>query len=470
MDSRAPLAAPTPSVSPLGSAPRYRRLLVLIPWIALIHAASIVAVLGWLGARTGAPVHAAVIALGLASALFTMWRTGLAARYTPATPPDDDALPSITVVVPAFDEGATVAETLHTIAACDYPRDRLQIVAVDDGSHDDTHAWMLLAEAAIGPIVEVLRLPRNRGKREALAAGFEVATGDVLVTVDSDSFVRRDALRNLVAPLVRHPEVGAVAGNVRVAPRQTSLWSRLLDNAFTYSFEVVRAGQSVLGSVFCTPGAAAAYRRDLVLDVLPEWREETFLGRPAAIGEDRALTNRILAQGFHVTYQSTAVVETLVPDTLGAMRRMLLRWARSNVRESLVLLSFVFARFRRGPVAGVRLLAVQEAASLVLAGVGFVAAVATLAVRPVELVVATVAATVVAATVPALAFALLRGSVASAGWAVIDGLVRALVLPWLAPWALLTPHHSGWLTRGAAPRSAPDVAPRTVALESVGGG
>src|SRR5262249_7140076 len=153
----------------------------------------------------------------------------------------------------------------------------------------------------------------------ALHEGFVRSRGQVLVTVDSDSEVHADTLRNLVTPLVVDESVGAVAGNVRVLNREGGPIARMMDVVFTYAFDFIRAAQSEVRTVMCTPGALSAYRRGLVLRVLPRWMAQTFLGLPANIGEDRALTNFILREGYHVTFQGNAVVDTEVPTSLAPL-------------------------------------------------------------------------------------------------------------------------------------------------------
>lgn len=79
---------------------------------------------------------------------------------------------------------------------------------------------------------------------------------DVIVTVDSDSMVLPDTLRQLVSPLAQDPAIGAVAGNIRVSNMEEGLIPRMMDVNFVFNFDLMRAGQSVLRSVFCTPGGA----------------------------------------------------------------------------------------------------------------------------------------------------------------------------------------------------------------------
>jgi hyaluronan synthase len=127
--------------------------------------------------------------------------------------------------------------------------------------------------------------------------------------------------------------VGAVAGNVRVENSNRGALPMMMDTAFVFSFEFIRAGQSVINTVMCTPGALSAYRGSVLLKVLNEWLGQTFMGRRANIGEDRALTNLILREGYLTRFQKNALVYTEVPMTYRNLYKMLLRWARSNVRE-----------------------------------------------------------------------------------------------------------------------------------------
>jgi hyaluronan synthase len=189
-------------------------------------------------------------------------------------------------------------------------------------------------------------LPKNGGKREALRAGFVRARGEVVVTVDSDSKLDPGALKAIVAPIVKDAEVAAVAGKVVVLNRYESVLTRLLAARFFITFDFSRAVQSRFGAVLCCPGALTAYRREAVLKVLSAWTAQTFLGSPCTIGEDRALTTWLLRAGYRSVYQASAIVQTLVPARMSGVARMLVRWERGNVRESLVLLPLLFTRWR----------------------------------------------------------------------------------------------------------------------------
>src|SRR5690606_6126378 len=107
-----------------------------------------------------------------------------------------------------------------------------------------------------------------------------------------------------------------------------------------------RSAQSMLGSVLCTPGALSAYRKEAVMACLPDWINQTFMGQPSDIGEDRAMTNMILKQGYHVQFQENAYVYTNIPKRYKNLYKMFIRWERSNVRENIMMSKFAFTDFR----------------------------------------------------------------------------------------------------------------------------
>lgn len=296
----------------------------------------------------GAPTRAALVGLGLAActALYAAVCLYHALRYRPLPPPGDDELPSLTVIVPAFNEGPMVRIALLSALASDYPEGKLEVIAVDDGSTDDTWQHIEAVASEHPGRVLALRQPRNRGKREALRAGFLRARGDIVVTVDSDSQLEPGALRAAAAPIVADPEVAAVAGKVVVLNRYESLLTRLLAARFYLTFDLARAVQSRFGAVLCCPGALTAYRRAAVMRVLDRWSSQTFLGSPCTIGEDRALTTWLLRDGSRAVYQANAVVRTLVPAHLRGVVRMLIRWERGNVRENLMMVPVFFTSWR----------------------------------------------------------------------------------------------------------------------------
>lgn len=144
-------------------------------------------------------------------------------RYKPISSVSDDELPTCTVIVPAYNEGKQVWDTLMSLAESDFPKEKLQLLSIDDGSKDDTWYWMQEAKKKLGDRLAIYQQPENKGKRHALYRGFNEGTGEVFVTVDSDSIVKKYTLRNLVSPFVTNEKCGAVAGNIRVLNNKEAL-------------------------------------------------------------------------------------------------------------------------------------------------------------------------------------------------------------------------------------------------------
>lgn len=390
-------------------------------------------------------VYALRIFLGLNLSVF-LWRILLVLKYKPIESCSDKKLPRCTVIVPAYNEGEGVLKTLRSVAQSIYPADKLQIIVIDDGSVDDTFEWIKAACGEMRGRIESIRFRKNRGKREALFAGIIRSRGQIIVTIDSDSVIEPQTLRRMVSPFVSDKTVGAVAGDVRVLNRDEGLIPRMLDVIFSYSFDFLRASQSMVNTVFCTPGALAAYRKKVVMKNLNEWLNQTFLGARANIGEDRAITNMIIRDGWSVKFQSNAVVYTMVPTTYCKLCKMLLRWARSNVRETFAMGKFIFRKFRCGSMSGARVNFIMSCINLalpkVLAGVvmGFIF------LRAQTYLSQIMFGTVIASTVPAVFYAY-RNKSSDSIWAYAYGLFWLVGLWWITPWAIATCRNGSWLTR-----------------------
>ena len=263
--------------------------------------------------------------------------------YRPAAAATRESAPSLTVIIPAYNEGAMVLQSIESVAKADYPHDRLEILVVDDGSKDDTWSYISQAAERYPGLVTALRHERNKGKREALALGFSRARGEVLVTIDSDSVIERGALLALAGPF-RDPRIGAVAGRVEVYNRAHGIIPRMLHVRYMLSFDMLRAVESVYRNVYCCPGALTGLRASGVRQVLERWKNQQFLGSRCTFGEDRAMTNYLLDSGYDTVYQRTAVVRTLVPISYVKLCKMLLRWDRSYVREEIRFTRIVWKR------------------------------------------------------------------------------------------------------------------------------
>jgi hyaluronan synthase len=380
--------------------------------------------------------------LGLEAAYLAL-QTFLWLRYRPREIDAGAPLPRLSVIIPAFNEGPMVERSIRSVARADYPRDRLEIIVVDDGSRDDTFFHMRKLRHEFPDLVRMIHFPGNRGKRAALREGFLAASGEVVLTIDSDSEIDRGTLQAMVAPFA-DARVGAVAGRVTVLNRDTFI-GRMLDVQFAVSFDFLRAAQSQYGTVMVCPGALSAFRRAVIVPHLDGWMVQRFLGRPVGHGEDQALTNVVLRAGYDTVYQRNAIVRTLVPDRYRQLSRMLLRWDRSFFVEGFAFARFMFKRLRpRGRVLPVVAFVCSNLRAL------FFAAALTQLPRLGQLGVRELGAIVFVGALTSACTALyyLRTERSARFlYGIAYAFYSLLFLQWVFPWALVTVRDERWGTR-----------------------
>ncbi len=294
-----------------------------------------------LASLTRDPVFAAY---SVAVLCYLLIRFVISALYRPA--PDSGHRPSISIIVPAFNEEDGIIATIESCLGVEYPTGLLEVVVVNDGSSDAT--WLRILEAKeFHAGVVAIDLGRNHGKRAAMAEGIRRSTGEILLFVDSDSYLDRGAAIAIAAPFADE-RIGAVVGHADVANDMDSWLTKMQQVRYYAAFRIIKGTESVLsGTVTCASGCCSAYRRSAVLPILDEWEHQTFLGRAATFGDDRSLTNHILRK-HRVVYQSTAVAATIAPTTLRRFLVQQLRWKKSWLRESLYVTRYFW---RKNPIA-----------------------------------------------------------------------------------------------------------------------
>ncbi|MDP3505299.1 MAG: glycosyltransferase [Myxococcales bacterium] len=383
-------------------------------------------------------------AIALIQTFYTALLGLLWMRYRPFKAPEGAEWPKVSVIIPAYNEGPMVGRSIRSVAACAYPKDKLEVIVVDDGSRDDTFFHMQFLRREFPDLVKLVRFSGNRGKRSALVAGIRAATGDFIVTIDSDSEIDPRTVHEMVTPFLADPQVGGVAGRVAVLNRDSPI-SRMLEVQFTLAFDYGRAAQSVYRTVACCPGALSAFRKSIILPFLDEWENQRFLGRPVNHGEDQALTNIVLRQGYDTVYQRSAVVNTLVPTTYSQLSRMFLRWDRSYIVEGFSFARFMFTRYRKNN----RLLPIV---TFFVSNLRFVLVAVAIMEAPklFDTNVTTVGRSIVA---------LLIGTIFSAAYylrfersfrwvyGVLYAVFSLVALQWILPWALVTVRDERWGTR-----------------------
>ncbi|HVV86184.1 MAG TPA: glycosyltransferase [Kofleriaceae bacterium] len=238
--------------------------------------------------------------------------------------------PTVTVVVPMFNEGAGIRATLESLLALHYPADKLEIVVVDDCSTDDSHAHASAVAKASGGRLKVVRNPQNMGKRRSINRAVRQSRAEVIISVDSDVTVDREAVRHMVARFTR-PDIAAVGGWVDVRNKYDNWLTRMQTVKYFLSYHFLKNIEWAFQRVMCLSGCLTAYRREVLVELEPVLENRAICGVPIKYGEDRFLTRQIIKAGYRTTMSLDAVCWTEAPTKLMDYFSQQLRWRRSNV-------------------------------------------------------------------------------------------------------------------------------------------
>ena len=232
----------------------------------------------------------------------------------------DDAeptsLPPVTILVPAYNEGAVIQGSIRSLLQLDYPR--YEILVIDDGSKDDT---TVKASAYAGEhgraTVRVITKP-NGGKARALNTGIAQATSEFILCMDGDSALHPQTLRRAIRHF-QDPAIGAVAGSVKVVNR-TNLLSSLQALEYIEGLNMVRAAQGFFRLVNIIPGPIGIFRKS-ALEKVGCYDHDTF-------AEDCDLTLKLLLEGWQVNYEPGAIAYTEAPEKMLDLLKQRYRWTR----------------------------------------------------------------------------------------------------------------------------------------------
>ncbi|HVO32332.1 MAG TPA: glycosyltransferase [Elusimicrobiota bacterium] len=233
-------------------------------------------------------------------------------------------MPPVSVLIPAHNEELVIERTIRTILASDYPKDRLEIIVLNDGSMDRT-AELLDALAKENPSIRPVHIPRERGgrgKAAVLNRGVGLATHDLIAIFDADNQPDPGSLRYLASQFVMEPTLGAALGKFRTVNRRRNWLTRFI-NIEGLSFQwIVQAGRWKLLKIATLPGTNFIVRRPVLVEVGP-WDEQ-------ALTEDAELSLRILEAGHRIKFVPYAVTWEQEPENLSTWFRQRTRWARGN--------------------------------------------------------------------------------------------------------------------------------------------
>ena len=301
--------------------------------------------------------NALLYSYSLVAAMFLLSRYAFGALYKPVKI-NPDFKPSVTIIIPCFNEETWIRRTILSCMNQYYPADKLEVIVVDDCSSDRSveviKETIEEIKSSVGERLHVndrlsyIVQEKNAGKRAALCRGVDVAKGKLVIFVDSDSFLDPYAVINLVQPF-QDPKMGGVAGRTDVANTYTNSLTKMQAVRYYIAFRVMKASEALFDTVTCLSGPLSCYRKEIVKKHEDDWLNQRFLGHKATFGDDRAMTNFVL-KNYRTSYQDTAICSTIVPNQQKVFLKQQMRWKRSWLRESLMAGEFMW---RKEPFAAV---------------------------------------------------------------------------------------------------------------------
>jgi len=265
---------------------------------------------------------------------FLIFRLTTTYLYTPI--PDQGYRPKVSVIVPVYNEENDIGNTIDSILNSDYPKNKLELVVIDDKSKDKS--LEVINKKRLDCEFKVVAQHKNMGKRHAMAAGVKQCSGEILVCIDSDTIVKPDAIKLLVQPFT-DTKVYCVCGNAAVAnesePKTNTILARFQKVWYADSFRIRKGVESIFNMVICCSGVLSAYRREKFEKVADEWLNEKFLGREVVSGDDRQMTNLMMQMGGKSVFQSNALAYTIAPHKFKKFLVQQVRWGRSGFRGML---------------------------------------------------------------------------------------------------------------------------------------
>jgi len=241
--------------------------------------------------------------------------------------------PTVSVLMPCYNEGKTVYETIESISKSNYPTDKFEVIAQDDCSVDDSYDWMLKAQHDFTNIhVRIGRNEVNCGKARSVCNALQHSTAEIIISIDSDCIFHPDAIRELTACFAE-PRIGSVGGRVGVRNPNDSVITTIQTVVYYSAFQLYKIPENWTRSVCCISGCLFAIRRELLLEIEPAIRARNWFGIAVNQGEDRFLTHQTLLRGYGTYINNDALCWTTVPATLSVLFKQQLRWRRSIVRD-----------------------------------------------------------------------------------------------------------------------------------------
>ncbi|MEK6939967.1 MAG: glycosyltransferase [Nanoarchaeota archaeon] len=243
-----------------------------------------------------------------------------------------ERFPFFSVIVPAYNEEKSIISTLQSLVNLDYPKDKIEIIVVNDGSKDRTKGMVKQFISQHPSQIIILLNQENQGKGKAMNKGLALAKGEYFACLDADSFIAPNGLQAMFPIFEQDPNIAAVCPLLKVKNPQSVLqkvqWYEYVVNMF-YKFLNAK-----LDCIHVTPGPFSVYKTKVIKD-LGGYDETT-------ITEDLEIAIRLQKHQYKIIQTFDTVVETMVPTTWKKLFRQRIRWYKGSVDNSIKYKNLIF--------------------------------------------------------------------------------------------------------------------------------
>lgn len=242
-------------------------------------------------------------------------------------------LPAVSILMPAYNEEKIIGQTLKKLVSIDYPKNKLEIIVIDDGSKDSTYN---IAKKFESKNVRVLS-KKNTGKASSLNFGITHAKHEFVAVMDADSFLSKDALRQCMA-YFDEEDVAAVTSHILVKRRKT-IWEKLQHTEHMI-VNMMRKAQEQANVINVTPGPLSIYRKKF-LEKVGGFDEKSII-------EDVEIDWRLLRHGYKIKMAFDAMVYSIYPDTFKMWWKQRRRWVLGGMQTVVKYFGDLFNRKTHG--------------------------------------------------------------------------------------------------------------------------
>lgn len=243
--------------------------------------------------------------------------------------------PSVTIAIAAYNEEKTIEKTINSIIKSDYPKEKIEIIVVNDGSNDKTAEVMKLIIEKHSNFDIKLFNKKNGGKASAINLALKHAKGEFIGVVDADSTISSNSIK-IITRHFTEKNLGAVISRIKVDKPKT-----LLERVQRFEYimsNMLRNLMASIGTLALTPGVLSIYRTELIRKV------GGFDENKANLTEDLEIAMRLKYKGYEVRMEPESLVYTIVPQTIRKLWRQRIRWARGYIYNHWKYKGMFFSR------------------------------------------------------------------------------------------------------------------------------